>query len=285
MALLFIMASTTDAPDMPDASQESSPLLDAGSKSDDTTPTLRDAPPSISSLKAAMRRLFCHRLFVVWFIFKMVYFAQVFAVGLFVPLYAAEWFGGCLEADQMTPIAGCSPDYTQYAFWSTLFFSIGGLITLLSSPLVGHLRDTHGRKPFFFLAVLTWMVPRLVMIFRVDFFIYFALSLLTALNGGDFFIASKGYLADIVSDHDDRVMGYGFGQSAVGIGCILGSLLTISIATRWNDHAVFIALSVLYVALLLYVHFLIKEPTRRSRPSRSGLTLNPFRYLSAVCAV
>ena len=108
---------------------------------------------------------------MLWFIFKILYFAQVFAVGLFVPLYAAEWFGGCLEADNITPFADCSPDYTQYAFWSTLFFS--RLITFLSSPLAGHLSDVHCRKPFFFLAaVLTWMIPRLVMLFHIDFFIY-----------------------------------------------------------------------------------------------------------------
>ena len=96
-------------------------------------------PPNPTVTQGTIRKMFSQKTFVVWFIFKIMFFTAVFSVGLFVPLYAAEWFGGCLEKDQITPIEGCSPDYTQYAFWSTMFYSIGGFITFSASSYVGHL--------------------------------------------------------------------------------------------------------------------------------------------------
>ena len=98
--------------------REESPLL-VKCDSAECTPTRRDASEdivaddqSLSSMMATVRKLFGIRAFVCWFIFKVLFFAQVFAVGLFIPLYAAEWFGGCLMADNITPIDDCIPDYT-----------------------------------------------------------------------------------------------------------------------------------------------------------------------------
>lgn len=98
------------------------------------------------------------------------------------------------------------------------------------------------------------------MIFYINFYVYFALCLLTSLNGGDFFIASKAYLSDIITDKSERMVGLGFGETAVGIGCILGAIIAVSIASAINDHAVFIALSALYVFMLIFIYFFIKEP-------------------------
>merc|ERR1719474_1224976 len=264
---------------------ESEPLLDAD--------IAASPPPSAMSplrQQGAIKKLFTQKDFVLWFIFKITFFTAVFSVGLFVPLYAAEWFGGCLESDDVTPIDGCSPDYTTYTFWSTMFYSIGGVITFSVSSYVGHLTDKYGRKLFFYVAVITWMIPRVVMIFYINFYVYFSLCLLTALNGGDFFIASKAYLTDLIPDKSERMVGFGFGESAVGAGCILGAIIAVSIASVFNDHAVFVALSVLYVFMLIYIYFFIKEPerfvdangNRVNTASQLRGVSNPFRYLGRV---
>merc|ERR1719474_86126 len=264
---------------------ESEPLLDAD--------IAASPPPSAMSplrQQGTIKKLFTQKDFVLWFIFKITFFTAVFSVGLFVPLYAAEWFGGCLESDDVTPIDGCSPDYTTYTFWSTMFYSIGGVITFSVSSYVGHLTDKYGRKLFFYVAVITWMIPRVVMIFYINFYVYFSLCLLTALNGGDFFIASKAYLTDLIPDKSERMVGFGFGESAVGAGCILGAIIAVSIASVFNDHAVFVALSVLYVFMLIYIYFFIKEPerfvdangNRVNTASQLRGVSNPFRYLGRV---
>jgi len=202
-------------------------------------------------------------------------------------MYAAEWFGGCLMADNITPIENCSPDFTSYAYWSTMFFSIAGFITFVVSSSVGYLSDRHGRKIFFLMAIVTWAIPRITMIFYINFYLYFGLSLFTALNGGDFFVASKGYLADIIHDKDERVVAFGFGQSAVGLGCILGSILAVSVSIPFDDHAVFVALGGWYILLLLFVMVFIKEPARfttgEAPVHNTNHSANPFKYLGKVC--
>ena len=168
---------------------ETAPLL-TSAKSEDELP---QSPLSNPSMQEIIKKLFTRKQFICWFIFKILFFSQVFAAGLFVPLYAAEWFGGCLDSDGFTADDDCTPDYSTYAYYSTMFISIAGLITFLISSFIGHLTDTFGRKIFFFIAVVTWMIPRCIMVFYVDFYLYFALSLFEAINGGDFFIASKGF--------------------------------------------------------------------------------------------
>ena len=267
---------------------EEAPLLQSTPSKEDEY--LRGASPKDKPMSESIKKIFTQRTFVYWFIFKSLYYTQVFAAGLFIPLYAAEWFGGCLDPDGIEVISSCSPDYSTYAYYATLFSSIAGLITFLVSSFTGHLSDKYGRKIFFYVAVITWMIPRCVMIFYINFYLYFGLGLLQAVNGGDFFIASKGYLADIIPNKEERIIGYGFGQSAVGIGCILGSILAVAISTVWNDHTVFMALSVFYILLLIYIRFLIAEPEQYSNPefaaNRStfirGAT-NPFKYLGKVC--
>lgn len=188
-------------------------------------PPLVDEIPERLSLCATIKSLFAERQFVAWLIFKVAFFTQVFAAGLFIPMYAAEYFGGCLKNNNINTIHGCVPDYTTYDYWGTMFLSIGGLITFITSSYIGHLSDRYGRKLFFFLAIITWMIPRCVMIFYVDFYIYFGLSLLTSINGDNFFIASKGFIADIFPDKEKRGIAFGFGQSAVGMFACLRSKL------------------------------------------------------------
>jgi len=86
------------------------------------------------------------------------------------------------------------------------------------------------------------------------------------------------------------MVGFGFGESAVGIGCILGAIIAVSVASAFNDHAVFIALAGLYGLMLVYIYFFIKEPDKFTDPNHvdapssqniRGIT-NPIKYLGKV---
>eukprot|EP01084_Bolivina_argentea_P030308 56198_1 len=267
---------------------EAEPLLKSKQISNESTnitgeTTTTTLPlPNNKSMHDIIKKLFKDKRFTYWFIFKILFFTQVFAAGLFIPLYAAEYFGGCLESNGIGSISGCVPNYSLYAYYATMFFSIAGLITFLISSFIGYLTDKYGRKKFFYLAIITWMIPRVVMIFYINFYLYFSLSLLEAINGGDFFIASKGYLADIIPKKNERIIGYGFGQSAVGIGCILGSVLAVLISYLWNDHTIFIALGIYYILLLVFTKFFITEPTNDRQNTIQFEMINPFKYLKKV---
>jgi len=288
------MSSPAGGGEFGDTSQERVPLLQTRSDHRELPHGHpEDGEDEVLTLCATIRSLFAERRFVMWLIFKVVFFTQVFAAGLFIPMYAAEYFGGCLKQNNINTIHGCVPDYTTYDYWGTMFLSIGGLITFFTSSYIGHLSDRFGRKLFFFVAIITWMIPRCVMIFWVDFYVYFGLSLLTSINGDNFFIASKGYIADIFPNKEKRGIAFGFGQSAVGIGCILGAVMAIGISEQFNDHAVFIGLGVLYILMLLFTAFCIKEPDRFARHEASpndlsdeqrqqSTALNPCKYMGKV---
>lgn len=116
---------------------ESDPLLTSIPETAGTGAAESDPPPTDGpDTPGVIKKLFSQKTFTLWFIFQIQLFTAVFSVGLFVPLYAAEWFGGCLESDNITVIEGCSPDYTTYTFWSTMFYSIGGVITFTVSSYV-----------------------------------------------------------------------------------------------------------------------------------------------------
>ena len=97
-----------------------------------------------------------------------------------------------------------------------------------------------------------------------------------------------GYLADIIPNKSERIIGYGFGQSAVGIGCIFGSIFAVSISSIWDDHTVFMALAFFYILLLGFTYFFIEESRRYNnvifdRDAFVESALNPFKYLKSVC--
>ena len=83
-----------------------------------------------------------------------------------------------MESNNITVINDYDPNYTEYAYYATMFYSIHASITFLFSSFIGHLSDKYGRKPFFYLAIITSMIPRVVIIFYNNFYLYFSLSLL-----------------------------------------------------------------------------------------------------------
>ena len=99
--------------------------------------------------------------------YQIMYSTQVMAVGIFITLYGAQWFADCLLDNGREVPADCDPDYITFNFYSTMFTSIEGFISFLLSSFIGRLSDSFGRKLFLIVAIFTFMIPRVTMIFYV----------------------------------------------------------------------------------------------------------------------
>eukprot|EP01083_Nonionella_stella_P306106 1070692_1 len=226
--------------------------------------------------------------FIKFNIFQFLWIGPWICGTIVLPLFGAQWFGDCLIQDGLSVevIEGCEPDYVQYNFYLTLFNSIGGAVSFLLAGFIGRLSDSFGRKPFLILAIICWMIPRVTILFYINFFLYWSLALLPDINGGDQILpALKASISDIVSPKD-RINAFGRIHGAMGAGLIVGSAFAIAISAQYNNYTVLIITAIWYMVLLLLTICGIKEPIDRNHNRvsiSSKVWSNPFRPLTVIC--
>mmetsp|Transcript_22147 Transcript_22147/g.19483 ORF Transcript_22147/g.19483 Transcript_22147/m.19483 type:complete len:128 (-) Transcript_22147:11-394(-) len=104
----------------------------------DTDNEKSDAVKAYVSLKS--------REFLKFILFQMLWIGPWIAGTIVIPLFGAQWFGGCIDQQglKVDIIDGCEPDYVTYNFYFTLFGSIGGVISFLFASFMGRLSDSFG---------------------------------------------------------------------------------------------------------------------------------------------
>lgn len=177
--------------------------------------------------KKQFKKLWSNKSYRYIAIFQTFYLMQMLTPTPFIVLYGAQYFADCLTKNGREAIPNCQPDYSTYNFYMTMFVSIEASLSFLTSGFMGKLSDSFGRKPFLIITVLAYMIPRTMMIFYVNFWVYWVLSLGQALYSGFIPIVSKGYIADIFPDKNMRMIAYAGIHSSTAIGAVLGILICI----------------------------------------------------------
>ena len=205
-----------------------------------------------------------------------------------IPIFGAQYFGGCIDQSglKVDVIDGCEPDYVTYNFYFTLYGSIGGCLSFLFTSFIGRLSDSFGRKIFLIIGILSWMIPRIILIFHINFFVYWTLVLFSEINGGDQFLpALKASISDIVSP-DDRVNAFGKMHGSMGSGIIIGAVFAISVSSVWGNYTVLLVMAIWYIVSLIFTTFFIHETidiNDNRVPITKSVWKNPFRPLSVIC--
>ena len=115
---------------------------------------------------------------------------------------------------------------------------MGGCVSFLFASFMGRLSDSFGRKIFLIIGILVWMIPRLILIFYINFLLYWSIVLLSDINGGDQIVPPlKASVSDIISPKQ-RINAFGKIHAALGSGLIIGAIFGIIISIIWNNYIV-----------------------------------------------
>eukprot|EP01084_Bolivina_argentea_P058530 106869_1 len=214
-------------------------------------------------------------------IYLAIYASCGIAGGVAIPLLGASWFGDCLESDGKTIIDNpeiCDPDYRTYNVVATISWSLGSLMSFLFAGFCGRLSDSFGRKLLIGLCLLSVIIPRVLIIFYVNFFVYFAVSIFMDVPSAVYSAA----IADMFPDSTSlKTVAYAiFTAMSYGFGLFFGATITLVVSSIYDNHTVFIAIGIIYALLIPYYIFLIKETLdNKNRKQFTTKNYNPFRPL------
>ena len=160
------------------------------------------------------------------------YISMAFMTG-----YAAMYFGGCNTIKQEIHNKNCTMNYNEANLVANGFKSGLGILSFIASSLIGHLSDIYGRKPFFWLNLITHAIPFVPMIFYDNYWLYSALVMTSGLNGSCFVLSSTllAYLSDLLPPNQ-CILAYGLSYLMMGMGLLFGLGIGISISSYFNDH-------------------------------------------------
>eukprot|EP01084_Bolivina_argentea_P024373 45422_1 len=247
------------------------------------TQTLITKTPNPSSKRGSQFKVVCTNSNALKLtIFLGIYFSISAAGGLIIPVFGAYWFGGCITNDTTMTVKDdeCDPDYTTYNLWSTIFWSISGFITFLFAGFFGRLSDSYGRKTFILLCILAYAIPRGILIFYVNLYVYWILSMFTDIN---IFVFSASFADIFTGSQSSKTIAYAVLFAMLGLGVFSGALFAVIISYIWDNHTVFIALGIIYIFLTAFWYFGITETLETNlRKTFTTRNCNPFKPLFRI---
>jgi len=134
-------------------------------------------------------------------------FVNLVGFGIIIPLlpYYAETFGA-------SPVV------------VGLLFAVFSLCQLVAAPVLGDLSDRYGRRPVLVFSLAGTVVSFVMLAVAHSVAMLFAARIVDGLSGGNISTA-RAYVAD-VTEPKDRAKNFRLSGAAVGIGMILGPLLS-----------------------------------------------------------
>jgi MFS transporter, DHA1 family, tetracycline resistance protein len=166
------------------------------------------------------------------------------------------------------------------------FFTLYAAMQFLSSPLLGRLSDSFGRRPILLVSLFLACLDYLLMGFAPSLFLLFAGRILSGLSGANFTVATA-YIAD-TTPPEKRSQVYGLIGAAFGLGFIVGPALG-GVLGSYDPTYPFLAAAGLNLLNFIYGAFVLPESL--GKESRRPLTLSglnpfsPFRSLKAQPAL
>lgn len=148
-----------------------------------------------------------------------------------------------------------------------------GILSFLSSPLIGALSDVCGRKPFLLLTVFFTCMP--IPCLKISPWWYFTLFTLSGLFSVTFSVV-LAYVADI-TDWKDRTTACGLVSATFAASLVTSPALGAYLSRIYSDNAVVMLATVIAVIDLLFILFFVPESlksTCASKGSANGLGLD-----------
>ncbi|CAF4364523.1 unnamed protein product, partial [Rotaria magnacalcarata] len=170
---------------------------------------------------------------------------------------------------------------------------IKGLLTFLSSPLLGAYSDIWGRKSFLLLTVFFTCCP--IPLMKISPMWYFALLSISGLFSVTFSVV-YAYVAD-VTDENSRSTAYGLVTATFAASLITSPAIGAHLTRLYSENFIIILSSAVAILDLLFIFFFVPEslPERlRTNQKISWSKVDPFgalrnithdRFIYLVCLI
>ncbi|XP_068616846.1 hippocampus abundant transcript-like protein 1 [Brachionichthys hirsutus] len=174
-----------------------------------------------------------------------------------------EFFAwGLLTTPMLTVLRETFPEHTF--LMNGLIQGVKGFLSFLSAPLIGALSDIWGRKSFLLMTVFFTCAP--IPFMRISPWWYFALISASGIFSVTFSVIFA-YVAD-VTEEQERSTAYGLVSATFAASLVTSPAIGAYLSTRYSDSLVVLVATVIAVADIAFVFFVVPE----SLPDKMRLT-------------
>ena len=144
---------------------------------------------------------------------------------------------------------------------TSFLFAIFSIAQFFATPIIGKLSDRFGRKPLLIISLVGTVIGNLLAGTAPNAAVLFFARFLDGITGGNISVA-QAVISDVTTP-ENRAKGFGLFGASLGLGFVLGPILSLIAQQRSLGTAFLVASAVAAIALILTIFFLPETLTQK----------------------
>lgn len=137
---------------------------------------------------------------------------------------------------------------------TSFLFAIFSIAQFFASPIIGKLSDRFGRRPLLIISLIGTVIGNFMAGTAPNATVLFLARFLDGLTGGNVSVA-QAVIADVTTP-ENRAKGYGLFGASLGLGFVMGPVLSLVAQQRSLGTAFLVSSAVAAIALILTIFYL-----------------------------
>jgi multidrug resistance protein len=137
---------------------------------------------------------------------------------------------------------------------TSLLFAIFSIAQFFATPIIGKLSDRFGRRPLLIISLAGTVIGNLLAGTAPNAGVLFFARFLDGVTGGNISVA-QAVISDVTTP-ENRAKGFGIFGASLGLGFVIGPVLSLVAQRRSLGTAFLVAAAVAAIALILTIFFL-----------------------------
>ncbi len=148
---------------------------------------------------------------------------------------------------------------------TSFLFAIFSIAQFFATPIIGKLSDRFGRKPLLIISLIGTVIGNFLAGTAPNAFVLFFARFLDGVTGGNVSVA-QAVISDVTTP-ENRAKGFGIFGASLGLGFVLGPVLSLVAQQRSLGTAFLVSSAVAAIALVLTIFFLPETLTQKAEPT------------------
>ncbi|MCY7335454.1 MAG: MFS transporter [Chamaesiphon sp.] len=144
---------------------------------------------------------------------------------------------------------------------TSFLFAIFSIAQFFATPIIGKLSDRFGRRPLLIISLVGTVIGNLLAGTAPNAAVLFLARFLDGITGGNISVA-QAVIADVTTT-ENRAKGFGIFGASLGLGFVLGPILSLVAQQRSLGTAFLVSSAVAAIALILTIFFLPETLTKK----------------------
>ncbi len=145
---------------------------------------------------------------------------------------------------------------------TSLLFAIFSIAQFFATPIIGKLSDRFGRRPLLIISLAGTVIGNLLAGTAPNAGVLFFARFLDGVTGGNISVA-QAVISDVTTP-ENRAKGFGIFGASLGLGFVIGPVLSLVAQRRSLGTAFLVAAAVAAIALVLTIFFLPETLEQRA---------------------